>query len=314
MVRPARRRVARPCRVTARSVIWRGVLGLRRLLAVPLLLAAAGAASGDTPLPAGVPDLIAARGLALGAYNGVITGNDGIFVNAASLAARRRYSIEGSWLLDRYGGENALQVWGISIVDSETTGVTGGLAYTRVFSGPWIGNLFHAPLAVALSQNLFVGITGKYFSMGGPAGDSMRSANMDASAFYRSATGFGLGVAGYNLFDAGHVGQFPRALGVGMSYGDERKYHFAADWRGDFQRQGRTTHLFAFGGELLLGDTVPVRASYLDDETRNASFWSVGAGLVSASGIAIDAAYRQGFQDASDRTFAVTLKIFVSAR
>ncbi len=286
---------------------------LRRLLVVLLLVAAVGT-RGDTPLPAGVPDLVAARGLALGAYRGVLTGNDGIFVNAASLAARRRYAIEGSWLLDRYGGENALQIWGVSIVDSETAGVTGGLAYTRVFSGPWIGNLFHAPLAFPLSQNLFLGVTGKYFSMGGPAGETMRSANADASAFYRSAGGFGLGVAGYNLLDSGHVSQFPRALGVGISYGDERKYHLAADWRGDFQRQGKTTNLFAIGGELLLGDSFPVRASYVDDETRYASFWSVGAGLVSSSGVAIDAAYRQGFQNSSDRTFAVTLKMFLSAR
>jgi hypothetical protein len=142
----------------------------------------------------------------------------------------------------------------------------------------------------------------------------MRAANVDLSAFWLPSSGFGLGVAGYNLLDAGHVGQQPRGFGVGASYGDDRLYHLAVDWRADFQRQGRTTHLFAIGGELLLGELVPVRASFVKDETRNASFWSAGLGIVTSSGFAIDAAYRQGIDASDERTFAVAMKLFVTSR
>jgi hypothetical protein len=270
-------------------------------------------ARGDSPLPAGVPELIGARGLTLGAYRGIAAGNDGIFTNAASLAARRRYSIEGTWLLNRFAGQTAFQAFNASVVDSETARFTGGISYTRVLSGPWIGNLFHVPLAFPVSQRLFLGVTGKYQSLGGPAGDTMRAANFDLSGFWLPAGGFALGVAGYNLLDAGHVSQQPRGIGVGASYGDDRSYHVAIDWRGDFERQGKLTNLFAIGGELLLGDLVPVRASFLKDETRNASFWSAGLGIVTSSGFAIDVGYRQGIDATDDRTFAVAMKLFVTS-
>ncbi|HEX7625059.1 MAG TPA: hypothetical protein VF400_15885, partial [Anaeromyxobacteraceae bacterium] len=58
---------------------------------------------GEDPLPTGIPDLVGARGLSIGAYRGLAPGNDGIFTNAAALAARRRYSVETQWLLDRRG-------------------------------------------------------------------------------------------------------------------------------------------------------------------------------------------------------------------
>jgi hypothetical protein len=254
-----------------------------------------------------------ARGIGLSAYRGVAAGNDGIFANAASLAARRRYSIETWWMLDRYGADPAIQAFNASVVDSETSSVTGGFAFTRVLSGPWLGNLFHVPVAFSVSDRLFLGVTGKYQSLNGPAGDQMRAANADVSAFWQPGR-LGVGVVGYNLFDAGHRSQQPRAIGVGVSYGDDRRYHVAADWRGDTQRRGRLTHLFAVGGEVLLSDLFPLRVSYLNDETRDASFWSAGVGFVSGAGVAVDLAYRQGIDVSSDRTFAVSLKLFLASR
>ena len=270
-------------------------------------------ARGDSPTPAGVADLVGPRALALGAYRGVAAGNDGIFTNAASLAASRRYSLESFWLLDRFGDENALQVYNVSVVDSETGSVTSGLSYTRVFSGPWIGNLFYVPVAFPLTNSFFLGLTGKYQSLDGPSGDQMRAGNVDVSAFWQMTSRLGMGVAGYNLVDTGHHGQQPRAIGAGLSYGDERRFHVAADWRGDTQRAGKLTNLYAIGAEVLLSDLFPVRASYVKDETRDASFWSAGLGVVSGAGFAIDLAYRQGIDDSSDRTFAAALKLFLAS-
>jgi len=120
------------------------------LLAVLLL---ANPARGEAPLPTGVPDLLGARGLSIGAYRGLAPGNDGMFTNAAALAARRRYAIETHWLLDRAGADNAFQVLTASAVDSEAS-VTGGFAYTRVLSGPWLGSLLHLPVAFPLAERL----------------------------------------------------------------------------------------------------------------------------------------------------------------
>ncbi len=312
--RAADRRVSLPRRGAVGNLP--PVPDLRRLLgiALALWLGWPGVAHGDAPpVPAGIADVMGARALSMGAYRGIVAGNDGIFLNSASLAARRRYSMETGWLLDRYGTDPALQVWNASVVDSQTAAFTSGAAYTRVFSGPWIGNLFHVPFAFALSQSLFLGVTAKWQSLSGPAGDAMNALNADASAFWASR-GFGVGIAGYNLFPSGHVAEQPRALGVGVSYGNERTFHVSADWRGDYERQGKLTSLWAAGGELLLGDAVPVRAGYVDDETRHGSYWSVGAGLVSASGVAVDLAYRQCIQMPGDRTFAATLKLFLSSQ
>jgi hypothetical protein len=180
-----------------------------------------------------------------------------------------------------------------------------------VTSGPWQGNLFHGALAFPLTQSFFVGATGKYQSLNGPQDDEMRAANVDASAFYKAASLVSLGVSGYNLLNAGHKTIQPRGIGVGAAVGDERHFQLSADWRGDFDRKGKLTNLYAAGGEVLLLDILPVRVGYLRDETRNASAWSAGVGLVSASGLAVDFSYRQGIERTDDRTLAIALKLFL---
>lgn len=272
------------------------------------------AARADPPAPMGVPDLVGARALALGAYRGIAAGNDGIWTNAASLAARKRYAVETYWLLDHAQGQNQIQVLGTSIVDSQTAGVTGGFGYTYVLSGPWQGHLLQVPIAFQLTDRFFLGVTGKYQSLDGPLGDAMRAANFDASAYWQVTNQLAIGFSGYNLLEAGHRYVEPRAIGGGISYGDDRRFHLSFDWRGDLQRQKEMTHLFAVGGEVLVGDNFPLRASYLTDRTRNASFVSGGIGVVTAAGFALDLSYRQGLDDTSDRVFAAAVKLFLSSR
>jgi hypothetical protein len=310
ILRLSGRRSARLARVVRRRY-RAGVRNLFVFLGLLAVLAAGTPARGDEPpLPMGIPDVVGARGLALGAYRGLAGGNDGIFGNAAGLAARKRYAIETQWLLDRSGSSNELQFLGASVVDSEG-GVTGGFAYTRVLSGPWTGNLFHLPIAFPLGERFFLGVTGKYQSLDGPMNDQMRAANFDASAFWQPSSFFSVGGSIYNVLDAGHQSEQPRAYAAGAAIGDDRSFHLLVDWRGDTQRQGKLTNLYAVGGEVLVSDVVPLRASYVNDATRNASFWSAGAGVVSTSGVAVDATYRQCIERSDERIFAVGLKFFV---
>ncbi|HET9596116.1 MAG TPA: hypothetical protein VFP65_11070 [Anaeromyxobacteraceae bacterium] len=279
------------------------LLGFALAAALPMC---AGAQSGP-PLPGGIPDLVGARALGLDAYRGIVTGNDGIYTNAASLAARRRYAIETQWYLERFGDETPLQVLSGSIVDSEAS-VTGGFSFGRVLSGPWTGNLYHVPIAFAVGDSLFLGATGKYLSLEGQG--EIRAATLDASAFLKTSM-IALGFSGYNLVAAGHQQVMPRAIGAGASFGDGRRYNFAADWRGDFDRAGKLTNLYAFGAELLVGDYFPLRGGWMKDETRNASFWSAGAGLVTTGGFALDLSYRQGIDEPSNRVFGAAIKIYM---
>jgi hypothetical protein len=290
-----------------------GIVPLVRKLPVLLGFALAAAlpvctrAQSGPPQPGGIPDLVGARALGLDAYRGIVTGNDGIYTNAASLAARRRYAIETQWYLERFGSDTPLQVLSGSVVDSEAA-LTGGFSYGRVISGPWTGNLFHVPIAFGVSDNLFLGVTPKYLSLTG-AGD-IRAATFDASAFLRTNL-IALGFSGYNLVAAGHRQVMPLAIGAGASIGDDRRFHVGADWRGDFDRAGKLTHLYAVGAEVLMGDYVPLRGGWMNDETRHASFWSAGAGLVTTSGFAIDLSYRQGIDAPSNRIFGAAIKIYV---
>jgi hypothetical protein len=279
--------------------------------ALSLALAPCARARGDTTLPASIPDVQGARALAMSAYRGFGAGNDAIFFNAASLAALRRYSVETQWLLDRFGDSTAMHTLGVSIVDSQMSDVAGGGAFTRVLAGPWTGNLFDLALATPVAGGLYLGGVLKYLSLDGPSGDEVRAVNVDASAYWRLSRLVSVGVSGYNLISTGHKTLQPRALGVGASIGDDRLFRLAADWQGDFDRQGSLTSAYAVGGEYVVGDSLPLRASYLKDGTRNASYWSVGIGLVGAQGGGLDLSYRQSFDDPTERTFAVTLKLFL---
>lgn len=283
---------------------------LRVLLGLLLALAIRGPARAAEPLPMGVPEVVGARGLAMGAYRGLATGNDGIFVNAAALAVSKRYAVETQWLLDRVGADNAFQYLGASVVDSQGA-ATAGFAYTRVLSGPWQGTLLHLPLAFPLADGFFLGVTGKYQSLDGPDGDQMRAGNFDASLFWQASHVLSMGAAVYNVLDSGHKTQQPRAYGAGVAVGDDRSFHLAFDWRGDTQREDELTSLYAVGGEVLVADAVPLRAGYVNDGTRHASFWSAGAGYVSSAGVAIDVAYRQCIERSDERIVAVGLKLFL---
>jgi hypothetical protein len=222
--------------------------------ALVLALAPCARARGDTARPASIAEVQGARAIAMSAYRGVAGGNDAIFVNAASLAASRRYSIETQWMLDRFGDSAAIHTLGVSVVDSQMSDVAGGGAFTRVLAGPWTGNLFHLALATPVTAGLFLGAALKYQSLDGPAGDEMKAANVDASAYWRLARLVGIGVSGYNLISTGHKTLQPRALGVGASIGDDRLFRLAADWRGDFDRRESLSSAYAVGGEYVVND------------------------------------------------------------
>jgi hypothetical protein len=62
---------------------------------------------------------------------------------------------------------------------------------------------------------------------------------------------------------------------------------------------------------VLLGRLVPLRAGWMKDETLDTRWWSIGAGLVTRNGVALDVGYRQSLDDPSARTIGASLKVFL---
>ncbi len=280
----------------------------RTLCGIALLVARA-AAAAEPPLAGGIPDLVGPRALALSAATGVAAGNEGIFLNPAAIGARRRYSVETSVLVDRRGSDTAGQFYGGSVVDSLTGPVAGGVSYVRAQKGLYTGNVWHLALAGPVLGNLYLGAAAKYVSAAGPA--KISAATADAGLFWQVADLVSVGAAGYNLVPISNDAVAPLGAGAGIGIGNDRAFQITGDWRADFDRGGKTTNRYGVGAEVLLGRLVPLRAGWMRDETLGGRWWSIGAGLVTQAGVQLDVGYRQSIDDASARTIAATLKLFL---
>ena len=107
--------------------------------------------------------LIGARSLAMGgAHRGMGTSNDTLILNPAGMAATKRYASE---LFYQYNTQDHISRVMVSAVDSKTSPIAAGLAYTREWgnpSGADIGlNRIYFGLAYALVPSLSIGITGQ---------------------------------------------------------------------------------------------------------------------------------------------------------
>lgn len=284
---------------------------VRTVCGIALLVFGAGGAAiaAEPPAPAGIPDLVGPRALALSSGMGVAASNEGMYLNPAAASARRRYSMEALLLVDRRSSDTTAQFLGGSVVDSLSGPVAGGVSYLRSQRGEYQGNFWNVMLGGPIAKDLHLGLAGKYLSVKGPKNTS--AATVDAGLFWQPIESFSFGAAGYNLVPIANEAVAPRGAGAGVGIGSDRSFQVTADWRADFDRAGKTTNRYGAGVEVLLGNLVPLRAGWSRDETLDTRWWSVGAGLVTQSGAALDIGYRQSLDDASARTIAATFKLFL---
>jgi hypothetical protein len=265
------------------------------------------AAVSQSVAPGGITDLSGPRALGIGAAIGIASGNDGIYVNPAALAARRRYSAEASLWIERRGADTTQQVYSGTVADSLSGPVAAAVAYGRASDGVDTGSIYHLAMAGALTQGIFFGVTGKYVDVTGR--ESVSAATVDAGLFWEVTEYISVGAAGYNLAPTAHERVLPRGVGAGISIGSDSSVHGTFEWRADLERLDETTNRYAFGAEVLLGNVAPLRASYVIDETLDTKWWSVGVGLISAKGGGLDLAYRQSVDDPAARVIAVSAKL-----
>jgi hypothetical protein len=282
----------------------------RTFLAALLLVVAAGnAAAAEPPPPGGIPDLVGPRTLGLSSGIGVASGNEGLYLNPGAIAARKRYSVETGALFDRRGSETVDRFIGGSIVDSATSPVTAGVSFQRAQEGIYTGNVFHVALAGPVQQGFFVGLAGKWLSVDGP--ESTSAGTVDAGVLWQISNLLSIGGAGYNLVPAGNEAVAPMGAGAGIAIGNDRTFQITGDWRTDFDRGDSSTNRYSAGVEVLLARLVPIRAGWMNDETLDTQWWSVGAGFVTRAGVALDVGYRQSFDDPNARTIAASVKLFL---
>jgi hypothetical protein len=297
-----------PTRTFAALAVSLALAGAARAQELPLCARAATDPSAAV-CPGGVADLAGPRTLGLSAAVGAAAGNDGIYLNPGALAARKRYSIETGVLVDRRGAVTADRFLGGSIVDSQTSAVTGGVSFLRAQLGVYTGNVVHLAFAGPVAEKFYLGVTGKYLSLGGP--ENVSAATADAGVFWQVADLLSVGFVGYNLVPVGNEAVAPMGTGAGIAIGSDRSFQLTGDWRADFDRLGKTSNRWAAGLEVLLAGLVPLRAGWMKDEVLDTQWWSAGIGLVSQNGVAVDVGYRQSFDDPSARTVGATLKLFL---
>jgi len=286
------------------------------LAAVVGVLLVASVARAEVPAPAPLTplDQVYARALALSAYRGLPAENDGIFYNAAALAAGKAFSFEGGYLVGRVGNENATTFWGFSAVDSSTSPMTGGFAWTHVDTMGYrtrgaTGGLTSVALAFPMGQGFFLGATLNYLVLYSDL-ENVNAANVSPAIFWQIARIVSVGAAGYNLINTGHDAITPPGLGVGVGVGDQRIARVGADWYRAWSREGPVSDVWSAGGEVFLFDVVSLRGGWQHGSQRRTNAWSAGFGMM-VSGFGFDVGYRQQFGTVTYRVLAGTLKVAV---
>ncbi|HET9554930.1 MAG TPA: hypothetical protein VFP50_18335 [Anaeromyxobacteraceae bacterium] len=281
---------------------------IARHLAVTLALAAAAPAIAADPPPAGgIADLAGPRGLALEGAVGVASGSDGIFCNPGAPAARKRYTLESLLSIDRRGGTTVGKYLGGSVVDALSSPVAVSFAYVRALEGLQTGNLIVGGLSGPVGDKVYLGAQARYLKLGGA--ESVNAVTADAGLLWEVADYLTVGVAGYNLVPSGHELAAPRGVGAGLAIGSDTSVKLTADWRADFDRLGKTTNRYGAGLEVLLGNLMPLRAGWMKDETLDTSWWSAGAGLVSANGVGLDLGYKQSLKTPDARVVSAAIRV-----
>jgi len=263
-------------------------------------------ASDSTPVGP-TPDVTGPRTLGLSSTLGTASGNEGLFVNPAAIAARKRYCIELGGLLDRRDATNVGEVLNVSVVDGISTPITAGLAWNKIPDGLNEGSVSMLALAGPLGQGFYVGASTKWVKLQGPT-SKLDRVTMDAGAFWQASEFVSIGVAGYNLVPTGDDVVAPRQVGGGLAIGTDRLVQVTAEWTADIDAP-KTLNRYAAGVEGLLARQFPVRIGLVRDERLDTRWWSVGAGAVQAK-FGVDVGYRQSIDDPKARVMSASVKLY----
>lgn len=235
-----------------------------------------------------------------GAQRAFSSSTDALFMNPANIATTRVYDVGA---LGQIWPEARRQTYNLAIVDSivSASRLAGGISgsYTSQDPSGVDRSAFDVRLALAypISEYFYVGASARYLSLkqdgypsglfalqpsqaaGGLSGKAIvQQVTFDAGLTAKPAKEVAVSLVGYNLTDPG-VGFLPFMLGGGVAYGTA-DFTLEADAVADFTTYDSTTWRAMGGGELLVGNHVPLRAGYRWDQGRESHALSFGLGYV----------------------------------
>jgi hypothetical protein len=220
----------------------------------------------------GIPEFVPIQERAQGySLAGATTLNDSIYVNPAGSAFIQVYSVEGTY--------NLPKDLAVSILDTKTSGVGGGLGYFRQnvgFSDSLQG--FKLALSTKVSETLGVGLGGKI--MWGPdtAGNNSKLNDVDLG-FLTNLNFIQLGLVVRNLL-GGNAGydQF-RELSLGAHFAAYQDIFFlnaaiSSKW-GNWK-----PYSYGVGAEYISPYYFSLKGGYRIQPDNGISYWSAGASLL----------------------------------
>lgn len=267
-----------------------------------------------------------------GALRALSNSTEALFLNPANMAVTRVYHIAGT---AQIWPQASRQTYGGAAVDSVVNRqrVSGGLAANWTRQDPdGLGRRafdFRFALAAPLSDQFLFGAAVRYLSLsesGYPSGadglrpsvaaaglndqDIVADLTFDAGLSVKPAEGLSIALVGQNLTDTG-TGFLPMLFGGGVGYGND-DFSIEADVVSDFTTYERTTTRVMAGGELLLGDSFPLRAGYTYDEGPDTQSLSGGLGFLSRE-FSVDATARTAIAGPRSVAFILGFKYHMDA-
>jgi hypothetical protein len=219
----------------------------------------------------------------------------GLYQNPANMELSRVYHFEA---LGDFSPEARRYDFGGAIVDSATGRFAGGIAGNFGMLDPdgihrsWTD--FRAALSYQFGDHLALGISGRYLGVDqdtsvGPFGYSLVSSGtptkplaqyltVDVGMTVTPVEGFHIAAVGHNLTDPG-TSLAPTTVVGGIGY-DSHVFAVEVDVLEDFTTWEKDQTRVNAGGELFLGDHVPIRLGYRYDQGTNTHAVSGGLGYI----------------------------------
>jgi hypothetical protein len=287
------------------------ILGARRLALALLLPALALAAPGT----AAAQHVFGPRSAGMGeTHRGIGTGNDTIFLNPAGMSLFPRYVVEAFWRRDTGFNET---LFTLSVLDSRTAAVAGGIAYTYDYAGGdrRSGSRLDVATSYPIAGFLLLGTTVRYLFVNTDDGD-VRRITGDAGMILRLGERVNLGVVGYNVLNPAPEGDAaPRTFGGGVGVVPLSGLVAGFDYRIEPEREDRPV-TYSAGAEYFFLGHFALRAGWLLDQGqlehgRPRQQLSGGASYVEEI-YGLDFSYARAITGGPGYEIAIALRIFVN--
>jgi len=205
--------------------------------------------------------------------------NDSLYTNPAASAFTNVYSVDATYALPRS--------YAVSILDTKTSSLAGGLGYfRRMVTNPSDGKDFHDPLqgvklglASKASQSFAVGIAGK--ALWGPGlqnGVSGKLNDIDVG-FLTTFKGLQFGGAVTNILGGNLDMDQGREFTAGGRIGYDDLLFLSVSTQSRFSEV--KPYQYGIGAEYVSPYYFSLKGGYRIRPQEHASFWSVGASIIS---------------------------------